>query len=161
MCCVCLINRLWTLVGRKQNQKMVVNTRELMNIVGTLGDVEEIRFTVRSSAKGAAITGVGAFIGGICGGPIGLPIGGAIGGFIGMKAMNSFKPLSQIVQQDLTALQQEELKNRLVRLVKEINVLDAVQLLVLLQTDKMLMQVVIKESVSFITQATSAMLTES
>lgn len=129
-----------------------------MSIIGTLGDEENIRFTVQSSAKGAMICGVGAFVGGILGGPVGLPIGGAIGGFIGMKCNSTFKPLSEIVQMELTDRQQEELKERLVRLVREINVLDAVQLLVMLQADKAIMTMVIKESVNFVHQATHAAL---
>lgn len=137
---------------------MVVNTRELMSIIGTLGDEENIRFTFQSCAKGALFGGAGAFIGGLLGGPIGLPIGGAVGGFLGMKANPSFKPLSEIVTRDLSVRQQEELKERLVKLVKDINVLDAVQLLVLLQTDKALMGMVIKESINFVSQATHAAL---
>lgn len=137
---------------------MVVNTRELMSIIGTLGDEENIRFTFQSCAKGALFGGAGAFIGGLLGGPIGLPIGGAVGGFLGMKASPSFKPLSEIVTRDLSVRQQEELKERLVKLVKDINVLDAVQLLVLLQTDKALMGMVIKESINFVSQATHAAL---
>lgn len=137
---------------------MVVNTRELMNIIATLGDEENIRFTVQSSAKGALYCGAGAFVGGLLGGPVGLPIGGAIGGFIGMKANSTFKPLSAIVQRDLSVRQQEELKERLIQLVRDINVLDAVQLLVMLQTDKALMAMVIRESINFVSQATSAAL---
>lgn len=140
---------------------MVVNTRELMNIIAVLGDEEHIRFTVQSSAKGALICGAGAFVGGLLGGPVGLPIGGAIGGLIGMKANSTFRPLSDIVRRDLSVQQQEELKQRLVGLVRDINVLDAVQLLVLLQTDKALMGVVLRESVNFISQATHAALATS
>lgn len=137
---------------------MVVNTRELMSILATLGDEENIRFTVQSSAKGALICGAGAFVGGLLGGPVGLPIGGCIGGLLAMKANASFKPLGEIVQRDLTERQQEELKRRLVQLVKDINVLDAVQLLVLLQTDKALMGMVIKETINFVSTATTAAL---
>lgn len=139
----------------------MVNTRELMHVLSVLGDEENIRFTVQSSAKGAAIAGLGAFVGGILGGPVGLPVGAAIGGFIGMKTNSTFKPLSEIIQRDLSEYQQEQLKERVVKLIKDINIMDAVQLMVMLQADKMLMQVVVKESVKFITEATSAALTNS
>lgn len=78
-----------------------------------------------------------------------------------MKANSTFRPLSEIVRCDLTAQQQEQLKERVVKLIKDINVLDAVQLLVLLQTDKALMGMVLKESVNFISQATHAALATS
>lgn len=138
---------------------MVINTREMMEVVGVLADEENVRLTVQSSAKGAMITGVGAFIGGVLGGPIGLPIGGAVGGLIGMKANKSFKPLSEIVRRDLTERQQQELKDKLQNIVSQINMMDAVQLLMMLRTDRVLMNLFIKESLSFVVQATNAQLT--
>lgn len=76
-----------------------------------------------------------------------------------MKANKSFKPLSEIVRRDLTERQQQELKDKLEKIVSQINIMDVVQLLMMLRTDRVLMNLFIKESLSFVVQATNAQLT--
>lgn len=102
------------------------------------------------------VTAIGAFIGALFAGPIGLPVGGAVGGLVAMKTGSNFKSLSEIVLNDLNEVQQENLKMRLVGVVRQINAMDALQLITLFQTDKALMGLVIKEAITFVHAAAIA-----
>uniref|UniRef100_A0A1B0CDF3 Uncharacterized protein n=1 Tax=Lutzomyia longipalpis TaxID=7200 RepID=A0A1B0CDF3_LUTLO len=64
---------------RKFEARMVVHTQELLEVASKLADQENMRATVKGSAKGALVCGAGAFIGGILGGPVGLAVGGTAG----------------------------------------------------------------------------------
>lgn len=59
---------------------MTIDTRELLDAVGALAEEQNVRVTIKHSAKGAVIGGAAIFAGGMLLGPIGLLIGGTAGG---------------------------------------------------------------------------------
>ena len=60
--------------------KMVIKYEDILKIITTLGDDENLRITVKQSAKGGLIAGVSCAVGGLIAGPPGLAVGGAAGG---------------------------------------------------------------------------------
>lgn len=54
---------------------MVVAVTEIIQLLSTLSEEENIRVTVTQAAKGGLLAGGGAFIGGILGGPPGICAG--------------------------------------------------------------------------------------
>ena len=55
---------------------MVVQYNDILKIVTTLGDDENLQITVKQSAKGGLIAGISCALGGLIGGPPGLAVGG-------------------------------------------------------------------------------------
>lgn len=64
---------------------MPVATGELIKAIAVLADREDVRVSVKQSAKGAIVAGTCCFIGGILLGPPGLAIGGVAGGITAYK----------------------------------------------------------------------------
>lgn len=54
---------------------MPLDSREVIRLVADLCENEDLKVAVTASAKGAVLTGLGAFVGGLMLGPAGLPIG--------------------------------------------------------------------------------------
>lgn len=54
---------------------MVINTREIVEIMSDLARHENIRANITQSLKGGAMTGASAFLGGVFLGPLGLAAG--------------------------------------------------------------------------------------
>uniref|UniRef100_A0A6B2E9Q5 Uncharacterized protein n=1 Tax=Phlebotomus kandelakii TaxID=1109342 RepID=A0A6B2E9Q5_9DIPT len=105
---------------------MVIHTQELLEAVAELADQENMRATVKGSAKGALVCGAGAFIGGILGGPVGLALGGTAGACTAAyMSKGKFRPVSHIIMHDMTPKQREELANHIHRAVKDVDAGDA------------------------------------
>ncbi|XP_062551885.1 protein C19orf12 homolog [Armigeres subalbatus] len=131
---------------------MPINTRELMEAVGTLTDKESMRVTLRSSAKGAAVCGASCFVGGLLGGPVGLAVGGTIGAVsAGYMSRGRFRPVSHIILHEMNDREQEKLKNHIVAALSEFHPTDMVMLLPLLMGNAGAQRAVLSTVASFIT----------
>uniref|UniRef100_A0A182PBK3 Uncharacterized protein n=1 Tax=Anopheles epiroticus TaxID=199890 RepID=A0A182PBK3_9DIPT len=131
---------------------MTINTRELLDAVATLTDKESMRVTLKSSAKGATVAGSSTFLGGLLAGPIGLFIGGALGGLVAYAMTNGqFKPVSHIIRYDLSAPEQERLKQRVMDALSEFQATDMIMILPLLTGSASAQQAVLGAVVSFLT----------
>ncbi|XP_055600157.1 protein C19orf12 homolog [Uranotaenia lowii] len=131
---------------------MPINTRELMEAVGTLTDQHNMRVTLKSSLKGAAICGSCSFIGGVLGGPVGLAVGGTIGAVsAGYMSRGKFRPVSHIIMHDLSHREQEKLKNHIVAAVADIHPTDLAMLLPLITGNMAVQKAILSTVVSFIT----------
>lgn len=64
---------------------MPIATGEMIKALAVLADRNDVRVSVKQSAKGAIIAGTCCFIGGVLLGPAGLAIGGAAGGVTAYK----------------------------------------------------------------------------
>lgn len=64
---------------------MPVSTGELIKAFAVLADREDVRVSVKQSAKGAIICGTCCFVGGLLLGPPGLALGGVAGGVTAYK----------------------------------------------------------------------------
>uniref|UniRef100_A0A2M4CTZ3 Putative conserved plasma membrane protein n=1 Tax=Anopheles darlingi TaxID=43151 RepID=A0A2M4CTZ3_ANODA len=130
---------------------MPINTRQLLDAVGTLTDRESMRVTMKSSAKGAAIAGSGSFLGGMMGGPIGLFVGGAVGGLVAYAMSNDFKTVSEIIRNELTVAEQERLKERILGALSQFQATDLVVILPLLAGNVSAQRAVLSAVTTFLT----------
>ncbi|XP_058127476.1 protein C19orf12 homolog [Anopheles ziemanni] len=131
---------------------MPIDTRKLFVAVGELMDKEGVRVAIKSSAKGAAIAGSSSFIGGLVAGPIGLFAGGAVGGLLAYAMTNDqFKPLSHVIQHDLSVREQERLKKLIVEALSEFDATDLMVILPLLTGNVSAQKAVLQTVVSFVT----------
>ncbi|XP_055551749.1 protein C19orf12 homolog [Wyeomyia smithii] len=131
---------------------MPINTRELMEAVGTLTDNENVRVTVRSSAKGAAICGATCFVGGLLAGPVGLAVGGTIGAVsAGMMSRGKFRPVSAIIMHEMSEREREQLKERIVYALREFHPTDMAMLLPLLMGNQVAQRAILSTVATFIT----------
>ncbi|CAD7091332.1 unnamed protein product [Hermetia illucens] len=79
------------------------------NALADIADNEDLRVTVKSSVKGAGITAIGALLGGLVGGRRGLLAGGTIGALAATAMADDFRSVGDIIRNDLTSSQREEL----------------------------------------------------
>ncbi|XP_035899436.1 protein C19orf12 homolog [Anopheles stephensi] len=131
---------------------MPINTRELLSAVAILTDKQSMRVTLKSSAKGATVAGSSTFLGGLLAGPVGLFVGGAVGGLIAYAMTNNqFKPVSHIIQHELSVREQEQLKQRIVDALSEFQPTDLMVILPLLMGNLRAQETVISTVVAFLT----------
>ncbi|XP_067007426.2 protein C19orf12 homolog isoform X2 [Anabrus simplex] len=112
---------------------MPINTQELMNVLATLSEQQNLRVAVKESFKGGCIAGAGAMVGGMLLGPPGLAIGGIVGACsASVMARNKFRPVAHIILYDMTPRQQQQLATSIRAIVDDFRVEDAAMLLPLL-----------------------------
>ena len=78
--------------------KMVIRYNDIVHVITTLADEENITVAVKETLKGSLIAGGACALGGLVLGPPGLAIGGAVGGGIAYcLAKDKFKPLLHVI----------------------------------------------------------------
>lgn len=98
------------------------------------------------------MTGASAFIGGILGGPVGLAAGAIIGGVgSAYKMQGTFKPVGQILRQDLTQAQRERLQDHIMMAVRDIGPTDLALLIPMIMGDAGIQTAVLRTVTSFVT----------
>lgn len=129
---------------------MPINTREIINIVADLSREENLRICVSECFKGACITGGSTFLGGMLLGPVGMALGLYFSFFIifiALKNVNAFiftgglagvamnaargaqfRPLADVLLNDITPVQQAILVNRVNNIIRDFDVQDAITL---------------------------------
>lgn len=131
---------------------MPINTRELMEAVGTLTDREGMKVTLKSSVKGAAVCGTACFVGGLVAGPVGLAVGGTIGAIsAGYMSRGKFQPVSHIIMHEMSEREREKLKDHIVAALSEFHPTDIAVLLPLLMGNLTAQRAVLNTVASFIT----------
>lgn len=131
---------------------MPINTRELMDAVATLTDKENMRVTLKSSAKGAAVCGAACFAGGLVAGPVGLAIGGTLGALsAGYMSRGRFRSVGDIIRNDMSVREQEKLKDHIMTALSELHPTDIAMLLPLVMGNAAAQRAVLSTVVSFIT----------
>ncbi|XP_037028652.1 protein C19orf12 homolog [Bradysia coprophila] len=130
---------------------MVLNTNELFDAIAILTQEQNMRVTVKQSAKGALICGASCFVGGLVAGPVGMAVGGTVGGISAWKmSQGQFKPVSEIIRNDLTARQKEKLMEHIMASVRDLDVTDAAILLPMLMGSASIQQAVLSSVVTFV-----------
>ncbi|XP_017134049.1 protein C19orf12 homolog [Drosophila elegans] len=131
---------------------MPIDTRELMEAIAIVADERNVRVTVKQSGKGAAICAACSFAGGMLLGPVGLAVGGAAGGIAAYKMTSgSFRPLGEVILNDLTDAQREQLVQHVSKAVADIHPTDFVMLLPLIVQNASIQQAVLNTVMSFVT----------
>uniref|UniRef100_U5EZ00 Uncharacterized protein n=1 Tax=Corethrella appendiculata TaxID=1370023 RepID=U5EZ00_9DIPT len=130
---------------------MPLDTQELMSAISIITDEHNMRVTLKQSTKGAMLAGGFCFVGGLLAGPVGLAIGGAIGGLTAANVCSNFKSVSQVINEDLTVAQREELKIRVERALRSIDATDVALLLPLLLNSEAAKVAVMREVANYLT----------
>ncbi|XP_065200855.1 protein C19orf12 homolog [Planococcus citri] len=107
---------------------MVIRTREIVEIMADLARHENIRVNITESLKGGLVTGASAFLGGVFLGPLGIAAGAALGGLTAASTCSNFRPIAEILLNDLTSAQQALLVNRVNNVIQNLGVEDVVTL---------------------------------
>jgi len=152
---------------------MPIDTRELMEAIAIVADERNVRVAVKQSGKGAAICAACSFAGGMLLGPVGLAVGGAAGGIAAYKMTSgkrrrtpvlslttfplpssrtgTFRPLGEVILNDLTDAQREQLVQHVTMAVADIHPTDVVMLLPLIVQNASIQQAVLNTVMSFVT----------
>ena len=132
---------------------MVIKYEDILKVITTLGDDENLRITVKQSAKGGLIAGVSCTVGGLVAGPPGLAIGGAVGGCLAAYlAGNSFKPLSTVIMYEMKPVDQRALVEAVTKIIQNVDAMDAIELLALTQGSAALKAKILGEVTSYCQQ---------
>lgn len=108
---------------------MPINEEELLNAAELVCEQKEVKVALKCSAACAGLSALTTFAGGLVAGPIGLVAGATIGGVTAYSlTKNKFKPVVQILREELTYSQKEQLANHLRNALKDIDITDAVKL---------------------------------
>ncbi|XP_017006667.2 protein Nazo [Drosophila takahashii] len=142
----------YEITGAPRSPKMPIDTRELMEAIAIVADERQVRVAVKQSGKGAAICAACSFAGGMLLGPVGLAVGGAAGGIAAYKMTSgTFRPLGEVILNDLTDGQREQLVQHVSKAVAEIHPSDVVMLLPLIVQNASIQQAVLNTVMSFVT----------
>lgn len=96
----------------------------IITLVNILTQEEQIQRCVKSSMKGSAMAGGGAFMGGLMGGPVGLLAGGLVGTLFGfMSTRESFVSIPQAVNM-LPEYRKERIASHVQTIIDELDVSD-------------------------------------
>ena len=128
---------------------MVIKYEEILNVVATLGDDENLQVTVKRSIIGGLIAGVICTVGGLIAGPIGLVFGGTAGGFVASYFTGgSFKPMSTAIR-EMRPADQRKLVDSVTKIIENAEAMDAIELLALIQGSSVLKAKVVGEMTSY------------
>ncbi|XP_078106816.1 protein C19orf12 homolog [Sander vitreus] len=129
---------------------------DVMRLCCELSAHDQIKVAVKSSTKGAVVTGGTAFVGGLLGGPPGIAVGGAVGGLLGCwLTSGQFRPLPQILM-EMPPAQQQKLYDHIQTILGNLSWMDAAQLIALVMGNATLQQQVTAALVSYVTQELKA-----
>ncbi|XP_069680993.1 protein Nazo-like [Periplaneta americana] len=130
---------------------MPINSRELLNVVTQLTEDKNVRVCVRESFKGGCVAGTTTIIGGLVMGPPGLAIGATLGGCAAaFMSRDKFKPVAQVIMQDMSHAQRERLAAAVSAVVEDLRVEDVALLLPLLLGNPGAKEAVLREVFLFL-----------
>ena len=129
---------------------MVIKYEDILKIITVLGDDENLRITVKQSAKGGLIAGISCAVGGLIAGPPGLAVGGAVGGCLAAYVTSeSFKPLSTVILYEMEPIDQNALVQAVTNITKNIDAMDALELLAIIQGSNALKAKILSEVTTY------------
>nr|XP_014089018.1 protein C19orf12 homolog [Bactrocera oleae] len=130
---------------------MPVDGRELIKAISIIANERNVKVTMKQTTKGAMVCAASAFAAGILLGPVGLAIGGTAGGLMAYKMTNgTFRPLADVLLNDLNDDQQERLVRHVNNALAEFAISDLAMLLPLLMNNANIQQAVLKTVTSFV-----------
>lgn len=129
---------------------MPIDTDAVISVCTQLSEQENLRVTVRESAKGAAIVGGSAFAGGLLGGPVGLCVAGIAGSLIALSyGKGKYRAVADVILFEMTTDQKNQLVGNIQRAVRNVTPEDLTVLLPLLLSQAPLREMVIREVIRF------------
>ncbi|XP_034247979.1 protein C19orf12 homolog [Thrips palmi] len=131
---------------------MPINTHEVMSLLGQLADQQGIKVAVQYSMLSGVAVGVCTAVGGILMGPFGLAVGGTLGSVMAaFKTSGHFKPVSRVILEDMTPIQQTQLAASCMRIIQDFRVEDVAILLPLLLNTPAAQQALLTQLTAYIT----------
>ncbi|ALC48174.1 CG11671 [Drosophila busckii] len=131
---------------------MPIDNRELMQAIAIVADERNIRVAIKQTGKGTAVCAACCFAGGLLMGPVGMAVGGAAGGIAAYKMTSgTFKPLGEVILNDLTDTQREQLVRHVTKAVADVHPTDLVVLIPLITGNATIQQAVLNTIMSFVT----------
>lgn len=107
----------------------------MLDVLCMVSKEENLRVTLKHSAKGGLITGATAMVAGFLMGPVGLAVGGALGGCAAAILMrDKFVSAAEIIS-NMSDDQKDELITAVQRALSDIEVMDIVEMCALLCGD--------------------------
>ena len=136
-----------------KKQIMVLSYQDIMDVVRILCEDQGLAVTVKESGKGALVTGGVAGLGGLVLGPMGLALGGAVGGALAAWiAQDKFKPLLQVIMEDMREEQRIKMVDSLRNVLTNIEPTDALTLVAAVQGNQALKARLAQEMVTFLSR---------
>ncbi|XP_004536446.1 protein C19orf12 homolog [Ceratitis capitata] len=130
---------------------MPVDCRELVEAISIIANERNVQVTMKQATKGSLVCAASAFAGGILLGPVGLAVGSAAGGLMAYKMTSGkFRPLADVLINDLTDRQKEQLVRRVNNAVAEFAISDLAILLPMLMNNASIQEAVLKTAISFV-----------
>lgn len=124
--------------------------RQLLTEVSKLTELRSVRVAIKESFKGAAIVGVSALIGSLMFGPRGLALGGALGGLSAAAMADTYKSIPEILLDELTEQQQDELVALIYAAVKSIPIHEAADFAIRMSQDQAVAATVAMTVISYL-----------
>lgn len=123
-----------------------------MKAISIVSDNANVRVCVKQSGKGALVCGAMSLAGGLLLGPPGLAIGGTLGGLTAYKmSTGTFRPIGEILMNDLSDQQQEALVQHVQAAVADVGVSDLALLIPLLARNTDIQMAVLQTVTAFVT----------
>lgn len=112
---------------------MVIEYNEISNVLTKFAEDEDIRITVKQSAKGGLIAGFICALGGLIAGPVGLIFGGTAGGIVAAYfSGESFLPVATIIN-EMDPERKKEMTNSVIKIINKTDAMDALEILAIIQ----------------------------
>ncbi|RZF36824.1 hypothetical protein LSTR_LSTR012702 [Laodelphax striatellus] len=128
---------------------MPLNTQEILELITIICEQRHVQVCVTQSLRGAAITAAGALFGSLLLGPVGLVMGAVGGSVSAISTGEQYRPLPQILINDITPAQREEITTRINRVLADLDVTD-LRTVMLLATSSSVSDVVLRELGSYV-----------
>ncbi|NXI76120.1 CS012 protein, partial [Rhipidura dahli] len=130
---------------------MPVRIDDVMNLLVHVASTKGMKAAVTHSGRGALLTGASAFVGGLVAGPPGIAAGGVVGGLLGWITSGDFKPVPQILM-ELPASERQKLCNEVMAVIKNLNWIDAAQLVALIMANSALKEKVVGVLINYLSK---------
>ncbi|XP_059484803.1 protein C19orf12 homolog [Neocloeon triangulifer] len=111
---------------------MPVNRDVLMDALATVARSRNVMVTAQQSAKAGVIAGTSVLVGTLFGGPVGLVLGGIVGTTLAYKSTGPVKPLWQVLNEDFSDYQKEQLMQKVAEAFRGVEFTDIAMLATLI-----------------------------
>ncbi|KAG5888304.1 hypothetical protein JTB14_022192 [Gonioctena quinquepunctata] len=127
-------------------------TEIILKVCESLAQQENLKITIKESAKGAGIIGIGSIIGALIGGRLGLLACAAVGSAASFALGSEFKYVVEIIRDDMTPAQRRQLAGSINSMLGGMQITNAVSVLALLSRNSNLKSSVLQQIIPFFQQ---------
>ncbi|XP_030369316.1 protein C19orf12 homolog [Scaptodrosophila lebanonensis] len=130
----------------------MVDTRDLFEAIADVADYCQLRVAIPQPGKGFLVCAIFSVMGRLLLGPVGMAIGGTLGGIAAYNmTSNKFRPMGDVLMNDLTSRQRESLMQKLFKAEGGLRSREMGILLPMIMHNKRTQQTVLTIVVEFLT----------